>query len=183
MQGVVKMMETTAPRTASPVNKLMPFLLTLNIVVLDQMSKYFIVKHVPYRTIGAVFFGDFLRIIHARNPGIAFSLGRDLPDAFRSVLFTVLPIIVLTALVVYYFRTEDFTPLQRWSVAGILGGGAGNLIDRIFRPQGVVDFLDVKFFGLLGLDRWPTFNVADSSVVICGILLTLSMLIPKKDLP
>jgi signal peptidase II len=175
------MMDTPVPKTAGLAEKLMPFLLTCNIVLLDQMTKYLIVKHVPYRTVGGAFFGDFLRIIHARNPGIAFSIGRDLPEALRGILFTILPIIVLTALVVYYFKTEEFTSLQRWSVAGILGGGAGNLIDRVFRPEGVVDFLDVKFFGLLGLDRWPTFNVADSSVVVCGILLALSMLVPRKD--
>ena len=42
--------------------------------------------------------------------------------------------------------------------------------------QGVLDFIDVKFWGLFGLERWPTFNVADSAVVVCGILLMLSLL-------
>jgi signal peptidase II len=59
---------------------------------------------------------------------------------------------------------------------GIIGGGFGNLIDRFFRPDGVVDFIDVKFYGLFGLERWPTFNVADSAVVVCGSLLFISML-------
>jgi signal peptidase II len=66
-------------------------------------------------------------------------------------------------------------------VAGIIGGGVGNLIDRVFRPEGVVDFIDVRFFGLFGLDRWPTFNVADSSVVVCGALLAASILAHRKD--
>ena len=60
------------------------------------------------------------------------------------------------------------------SVCGIVGGGIGNLIDRFFRPEGVVDFIDVKFYGLFGMERWPTFNVADSAVVVCGILLIIS---------
>jgi len=64
-------------------------------------------------------------------------------------------------------------------VAGIIGGGLGNLIDRIFRPQGVVDFISVNFYGFLGFSRWPTFNIADSSVVVCGILLFLSVAFPK----
>ena len=61
-------------------------------------------------------------------------------------------------------------------VVGIIGGGIGNLIDRIFRAEGVVDFIDVKFYGLFGMERWPTFNVADSAVVVCGILLIVSFI-------
>ena len=59
---------------------------------------------------------------------------------------------------------------------GIVGGGLGNLVDRFFRKEGVVDFIDVKFYGLFGLERWPTFNVADSAVVVCGILLIISFI-------
>ncbi|GMO50340.1 MAG: hypothetical protein Ta2G_07780 [Termitinemataceae bacterium] len=74
-----------------------------------------------------------------------------------------------------------------------MGGGAGNLIDRIFRPDGVVDFISVKWFGLtfkngdavpfLGFDRWPTFNVADASVVVCVFIWLISIIITpeKKD--
>ena len=76
----------------------------------------------------------------------------------------------------YYLNSNDFTRLQRWAVAGILGGGIGNIIDRIFRPDGVVDFISVKFYGLLGFERWPTFNLADSSVVVCCILLLVSII-------
>jgi signal peptidase II len=160
--------------------KLLPFTLTFLILFFDQLSKFLIVQSVPLKTIGFTAFGDFFRIIHARNPGIAFSLGRSFPDELRSVLFILLPIAVLAVLVVYYFRSEEFTAFQRWAIAGIVGGGAGNLIDRILRPDGVVDFIDVKFFGLFGLDRWPTFNIADSSVVVCGFLLAASLLLAGK---
>jgi signal peptidase II len=87
---------------------------------------------------------------------------------------------VLGVLVWYYVRSNDFTWLQRWAVAGIIGGGLGNLIDRIARPAGVVDFISVNLYGLLGLDRWPTFNIADASVVICGLILLVSILISPK---
>ena len=64
----------------------------------------------------------------------------------------------------------------------ICGGGFGNLIDRFFRSEGVIDFIDVKFYGLFGLERWPTFNIADSAVVVCGILLLISFATSfKKD--
>jgi signal peptidase II len=68
------------------------------------------------------------------------------------------------------------TSLQRWAITGIIGGGAGNLIDRIFRPDGVVDYISVKFYGLFGFDRWPTFNIADASVVVCVFLFLFSVL-------
>jgi signal peptidase II len=160
--------------------KLLPFLLAAFVLLLDQVSKLLVVAHIPLRGIEARFFGDFLRIIHVRNPGIAFSMGRDMPDALRGILFTLLPVAVVAALVVYYFRSKEFTFLQRWAVAGIIGGGAGNLIDRIFRPEGVVDFIDVKFFGIFGLERWPTFNIADSAVVVCGVLLAVSLFFQRK---
>jgi signal peptidase II len=127
--------------------------------------------------------GDFFRIIHARNPGIAFSIGRQLPETIRSVLFVLIPLVVLGVLLVFYFKSDEFTYLQRWCLAGILGGGIGNLIDRVFRPEGVVDFLDFRFYGLFGLERWPTFNVADATVVVCGILLLITLIFEPQGEP
>lgn len=153
-----------------------PFLLTAAILVADQVTKALIVQHIEYHTVGYSFFNGFLRIIHTRNLAIAFSIGSGLPDTLRSILFIIFPTLVMVLLVFFYFRNDEVTNFQRWCLAAVLGGGVGNLIDRVFRPLGVVDFIDVKFFGIFGLERWPTFNVADSSVVVGGILLALSML-------
>ncbi len=157
-------------------NKLKPLILTLAILMVDQISKLMIVNSIPIHTIGKSFLGGFLRIIHTRNLAIAFSLGNKLPDGVRYVLFTILPIAILIGLLIYYLKGDDFTNIQRWAVAGILGGGIGNLTDRVFRPLGVVDFIDVKFYGIFGLERWPTFNVADSMVVVSGLLLLFSFI-------
>jgi signal peptidase II len=162
--------------------KMLPFLLTAFVLAADQLTKAWIVGVYPGDGvfISDVFGNDFLWIIHVRNKAIAFSIGDGLPDGLRSLLFIALPLAVLGALVVYYWKTDEFSGLQRWAVCGIVGGGVGNLIDRIFRPDGVVDFISVKFYGLLGLSRWPTFNVADSSVVVCGVLLFASVLFAQK---
>jgi len=157
-------------------DRLRPFTLTAAIIALDQLSKWIITLTVRPWSVGASFFGDFFRIIRVYNPGIAFSIGGTLSDDIRSVLFGLIPLIVLLVVIGVYFRSSDLDRFQRWCIAGIVGGGFGNLIDRFFRPEGVLDFLDVKFYGLFGFDRWPTFNVADSSVVVCGILLMLSLL-------
>ena len=154
--------------------KLWPLVLTIFVVAADQITKYIIVKTIPPFTIGASFFGGILRIVHVSNTGVAFSVGDSLPDTARRFLFAILPLVVIGVVFAVYFRNNTFTKLQRWMICGIVGGGFGNLIDRFFRAEGVIDFIDVKFFGILGYDRWPTFNVADMSVVICGILLLIS---------
>lgn len=157
-------------------SKLLPFILTVLVIVLDQVTKAIIVSKIPLFTVGAQYLGDFLRIIHVRNTGVAFSMGASWGQTIRAVMFLIVPVVVIGLVVVIYFRNNEFTSLQRWAIAGIVGGGIGNLIDRFFRPAGVVDFIDVKFYGLFGMERWPTFNVADSAVVVCGILLIISFI-------
>jgi signal peptidase II len=163
--------------------KLKPFMLTAIVLLIDQLSKAIIAINWPGDgiLIKKVFGGDFLWIYHVRNKAIAFSLGQGIADGIKPILFIVFPLIVLGLLVWYYLKSDEFTRLQQWALAGIIGGGLGNIIDRIFRPDGVVDFISVKFFGIFGWERWPTFNAADSAVVVCGILLIISMFLPQKN--
>ena len=113
-------------------------------------------------------FGDF--------SGVLFPFAW-LRSALQGQLFSLIPLIVIGIVIAIYFRNNTWTKLQRWAIMGIAGGGFGNLIDRFFRAEGVVDFIDVKFYGLFGMERWPTFNVADSAVVVCGILLVISFIV------
>lgn len=158
-------------------SKLLPISLAAIVIILDQITKILVMKNIPLYTIGAQFFGDFLRIVHVANTGVAFSVGASWSDTARRFLFSLIPLIVIGIVVAIYFRNDTWTRLQRWAIMGIVGGGLGNLIDRFFRAEGVVDFIDVKFYGLFGLERWPTFNVADSAVVVCGLLLIISFII------
>lgn len=164
-------------KKVSPFNTLLPLSLSVIIVALDQITKFLIVKYIEPYTIGASFFGDFFRIIHVANTGIAFSFGSGFESSLRNILFGILPLIVLILVLVIYFRSKDFTTFQRWAICGIIGGGLGNLYDRFFRPNGVVDFIDIKFYGIFGFERWPTFNIADMGVLISGILLMVSFII------
>ena len=160
----------------------LPFSLTGFVIFIDQLTKAIIVKNWPRpgSFITDVFNNEILLLYHVRNKAIAFSLGDSIPQQYRLALFVIIPVIVLVFLIWYYFTSTEFNRLQRWAIAGILGGGFGNIIDRIFRKDGVVDFISVKFYGLFGMERWPTFNVADSSVVICSILLLITMIIPRR---
>jgi signal peptidase II len=162
--------------------KCLPFVLTALIIGADQGVKGFIVKNWPVEGsfIRDLFGNGIVQFYHVRNRAIAFSLGHNLPEAVRPALFIVAPVLVLGLLLWYYFSSGEFTPAQRWAVAGITGGGAGNIIDRIFRPDGVVDYVSVKFYGIFGMERWPTFNIADASVVICCFVLLASMFIKSR---
>lgn len=173
------------------VKRMRPFILTALIVLADQVSKLIIVKTIPpydWNSFVTVLGEDFFRIIHVRNLGVAFSMGSSLPGFLRFLLLKILPLLVLVWVgrIVYRREKEGLTAYQSWLLAGVIGGGLGNLIDRFLRPRGVVDFLDFKFYGLFGLERWPTFNVADASVVITVGLLLISLVMQaikpeKKD--
>jgi signal peptidase II len=162
--------------------RLLPLILTATVIIADQITKAVVIMAIPRfettRTAISVL-GDFLRFIHVQNPGIALSIGRGLSADARRILFIILPVLVIAALAFYYVRSSEFTRLQRWAVAGIFGGGVGNLIDRIFRPEGVVDWIDFRFYGIFGWERFPTFNVADMTTTICGIILLVTILFHK----
>ena len=155
----------------------MPFLLSVMIIIADQVTKWWIVATIPQGTIGYTFLSDFLWICHVRNSAVGFSLGSGLSLGVRQVLFIVLPVILLGVLIVYIVKTQELRVFQRWMLAGIIGGGIGNVVDRIFRPDWVVDFISVRVYGFLGFERWPTFNVADAAIVVTGILLMIHLLL------
>jgi signal peptidase II len=162
--------------------KCLPFILTALIIGADQGVKGFIVRNWPEGTrINDLFGNGLVQFWHVRNKAIAFSLGHNLPENLRLPIFIILPVIVLGFLLWYYFTSGEFIAIQRWAVAGIIGGGAGNIIDRIFRPDGVVDYISVRFYGIFGMERWPTFNIADSSVVVCCFILLISIFINSRS--
>jgi len=158
--------------------KLLPFTLSACIILIDQLVKSWIVRTWPHEGtfIKDVFGNGFLQFYHVRNRAIAFSLGYNLPDSVKPILFIILPVIVLALLLWYYIKSPHFLYIQRWAVAGIIGGGLGNIIDRIFRRDGVVDYVSVKFYGIFGWERWPTFNIADASVVVCCLILLVTII-------
>lgn len=159
-----------------------PLILSLFIIIVDQITKALIVKTIGEDSIGWRSKSDFLWIVHVRNNAVAFSLGENAPTILKYVLFVAFPLVVMGVvcyLIVSKRYQDEFSTLERWCLAGILGGGCGNLIDRLFRSLRVVDFISVKFFGLFGLERFPTWNVADSAVVVSVILLLLSFIIKE----
>ncbi|ACH93414.1 Lipoprotein signal peptidase [Borrelia duttonii CR2A] len=159
-------------------NRLVSNLIFISILVFfDQWSKYLVVTYVRLGTEYLSFFGDLFKIIHVRNTGVLFSLGSNIDSSLKNLFFLIIPIIILVF--VFSFSLKENNKVSRFALILILSGGIGNIIDRLFRPLGVVDFLDVKFFGIFGLQRWPTFNFADSYVVVGMIVFIIYDLFTK----
>ncbi len=138
----------------------------VTVIVLDVITKalamrFLVPQHVPHQIVG-----DVVRFTLAYNPGAAFSM--SLGDYSRYIfgLFALLALVILWRL----YRTS--TPGDFWRVLALglaWGGAAGNLLDRVRSPLGVVDFIDIG----VGDVRFWTFNVADSAVTVGAILLAL----------
>jgi signal peptidase II len=134
------------------------------IYIADQVTKALVVANLPVDSRTDVI-GDLVQIWHAQNRGAAFSLLQD-----SQLLFLVVSIIALVT-IAYFFRSLHGRSLWLYAILGlVLGGTLGNLTDRI-RQQYVTDFVSVG----VGNMRWPTFNVADSSIVV-GILTIIVLL-------
>ena len=116
--------------------------------------------------------GDFLRFTLGYNTGIAFGL--SLGGASRWLLVAVT--LLTMGLIFWLFRAVDARHKMQIVAFGlIMGGAAGNLLDRIFGSYGVIDFIDVG----IGTSRFWTFNIADSGITIGAILLILSSFFEK----
>lgn len=119
--------------------------------------------------------GDFFRLTLGYNTGVAFGLfanGGPWPLAITGLIIAGMAVWFSHAL-----RAGNFTPGTAWPIGFILGGAIANFADRL--PDGrVTDFLDVG----IGATRWPTFNLADSFIVL-GLALLLFATYAEKRLP
>jgi signal peptidase II len=129
------------------------------VLIADAVTKHIVVAKLSHRPPVRVI-SHVLTLDLTRNPGAAFSIG---PGA--TVLFSAVAI----AVVVVIARTARSLASRGWAIAlGLLLGGAlGNLADRVFRAPGpfrghVVDWIEFP--------HWPVFNLADSAIVIGGLL-------------
>ena len=177
------------------INKIDYKMLLLSVVLyaIDQLSKIIVVKNIPIWTLPTSenrirVIGDFLCFIHVRNLGAGFSFGADFSGILRVCFIYVIPFLLM-AIVCYAVlggrEKFKFTTLETVFLSFIFAGGMGTMTDRVFRPLGVVDFISVKFYGFLGFDYWPTFNISDSLVVIgvIGMLIafTINSIKQKKE--
>ncbi len=152
-----------------------PYLLVFGVavstIIIDQISKRLVLSTFQLGELHPVIPG-FFNLTLTFNRGAAFGLWGDLPPGWRECALGVS--IALALGVVFFFLKQPAyqNTLGRVSLAGILGGALGNVLDR-FTHSAVVDFLDVY----LGTYHWPAFNVADSAITL-GVLALILM--PQK---
>lgn len=168
--------------------------ISLLVVVLDQITKIIVkgfsipflnIKHEGmYHGQRIPVIGDFFQFTFVENPGMAF--GIDLGDGFK-LWISLFSIVASIGLVYYLFTVRNQSKSLRISLALILGGAFGNLIDRVFYGVfygyaplfygKVVDFFDFDFFDFeifnRSYDRWPIFNIADLAVSVGVIILLI----------
>ncbi len=134
------------------------------VFVLDRLTKAWVSENIPLGTARPIV-GDYVRIVHAQNTGAAFGL---LPE--RTTLLSVLSVVAVLAIVYYYRQIASSSWLVSATLGMQLGGAFGNLLDRVTQGY-VVDFVDVG----VGEIRFWAFNVADSSIVVGIILVTVAL--------
>jgi signal peptidase II len=143
--------------------------ISMAIIVLDQITKWVILKWVPLYDKIAV--NSFINITHQHNRGAAFSFLAD-SSGWQRWFFTTLAIVVSIGIVVWLWRIRKERQLVLSSALSlVLGGALGNVIDRI-RFGYVVDFIQVLIAGW----PFPSFNVADSAITVGAALLIIDAL-------
>ena len=127
------------------------------------------------------YFGDTLRLTYAENPGGFLSVGATLPPLLRSVLFGVIPAVVVIGLMIPLVRNHSLSRAEGIALALIVSGALGNLIDRLALGA-VRDFLNVG----IGPVRSGIFNVADVAVtggvaIFCFLAMTTQTEPEQRD--
>lgn len=136
----------------------------VGVVILDVITKllaetYLYPPHVPHPILG-----ELVRFTLAYNPGAAFSMSLG---SYSRLIFGAFAAVALVILWQLYRATTPGERLKSLALGLAWGGAAGNLIDRIRSPRGVVDFIDIG----VGSVRFWTFNVADSAVTVGAVVL------------
>ena len=151
-------------------------LIIISIIGLDQLTKLLVVNTmVENQTIG--FIKGFMDFTYRKNTGVAFGMLSE-----HRWLYMTFTTIMLIVMVVFLLKYKNAHKLVRIAVAFLVGGGAGNMIDRLFRvgtdgKQFVVDFLEFTFVD------FAIFNVADSFITFGAILLVVYVVFLEKKYP
>lgn len=156
-----------APRNTPRANLFGWLLIAAAIIALDQFTKTLVLQH--FELGDARPLAGFFSLVRVHNTGAAFSFLAG-ASGWQRWFFVALGM-AATVFIVWLLRTQGQQRLFGWSLALILGGALGNVIDRLLHGY-VVDFLDFHWAGW----HFPAFNVADVAISIGAALLILDEL-------
>jgi signal peptidase II len=144
--------------------------LSLAVLAADRATKFAIERHTsPFFRRPVV--SDIVVLVHSQNPGIAFSMFSDSKSPWLTPLLVASSVLVMVLLVWMIVTGRAGGALAQCGLALILGGAAGNALDRVIHG-GVTDFLEVRLWKYI----WPAFNAADSAITIGAILVLCELL-------
>ncbi|MBB5397508.1 signal peptidase II [Mucilaginibacter sp. AK015] len=149
-------------------------ILVLNIIA-DQATKSMMRAHIGYYD-QYFFFNNHVTLLRVENTGAFLSLGAKLVQPFRFILITLLPAIALLGALFYSITKKGLGNLMVTGIVFCIGGGMGNLYDRIVRGS-VTDFVHLKFGPL----QTGIFNAADVSIMIGFGLILLNAFLRRND--
>lgn len=150
--------------------RILPLAVLLAAVLLDVVSKALVVAHLkPISTFPII--PDIFHLTYAENPGAAWSLF-SAPD--QRWIFMTVSTLAITAMLLYLCIANLPSRLLRVGLGAVIGGGIGNMIDRISLGY-VVDFLDARFI------NFPIFNVADCFVTVGAGILFVGLLLDWRQ--
>ena len=144
--------------------------LSLGVLVADRSTKFAIERYTSL-SFRRPILSDIVVLVHNQNPGIAFGVFSDSSSRWLAPLLMSAAAAMMILLVWVLITGRAGGPLAQSGVALILGGVAGNTLDRLIHG-GVTDFLDVR----LGTYHWPAFNAADSAITIGAVLVLIELL-------
>lgn len=146
-------------------------MLSVALVGIDRLTKWLVVSNMrPSDTVHLIRIGDkeILNLYYTLNSGAAFS-----KLSGHTVFLIIITSIVIVGLLVLVIAKKVRRPVYLCSISLIVGGGIGNLIDRIFNEGLVVDFIDVRII------NFPIFNFADICAVCGAGLLLLTVIVDE----
>ena len=142
------------------------------ILILDQLSKYIVVKYLKAES-PVVIIKNFLQFHYVENYGAAFGILQNQKIFFLIMTFIVILIIIIFLKRNFYYLSNS----MKLALVMLMAGAIGNLIDRI-RLGYVIDFISFRF---LNRYNFPVFNVADSFVVISTVMIIYMVIFNKYE--
>jgi signal peptidase II len=146
------------------------FLLPIAIIAIDQIAKAMVRAQLPLYASRTIIPG-FMDFTHVPNSGIAYGFLQNVTFPFKTALIAMVAAAAMISVGVYAAGLARHQLVARIGLALIIGGAAGNLIDRVFAGS-VVDFVDVYW----RTHHFWVFNVADSAISVGVTVMILDML-------
>lgn len=163
----------TAPRRQRDMRPVF-FVISLIVIALDRVTKLWIQKHIA-EGLAMTIIPHVFRLTHVLNEGAAFSLFDTAPASPTRWALTGFSLLAALIVIIMIWRVGRRYSMTALGLALVLGGALGNAWDRL-QYKVVTDFLEVRIYHY----HWPDFNVADSAIVIGGILVFLGALLTPQ---